>query len=98
MLGLFDFVGGSDLEEKGRVEKVDVIRYVLAENGLTGQEASCVMIGDTRFDMTGACKAGLDSVGVLYGFGTRPELEAAGAGCIVSSVAELGQLLLFGKI
>ena len=56
------------------------------------------MIGDTRFDMTGACKAGLDSVGVLYGFGTRPELEAAGAGCIVSSVAELGQLLLFGKI
>ncbi|HBG66102.1 MAG TPA: phosphoglycolate phosphatase [Treponema sp.] len=94
MLGLFDFVGGSDLEENRRAGKADVIRYVLAENGLAGRTEDCVMVGDTRFDILGAQETGLDSVGVLYGFGSEAELRAAGAGRIVASVEELGRLLL----
>ncbi|MBQ2576042.1 MAG: HAD hydrolase-like protein, partial [Lachnospiraceae bacterium] len=35
---------------------------------------NCVMIGDTKFDIIGANEAGIDSVGVTYGYGTREEL------------------------
>ncbi|MEG0216582.1 MAG: HAD family hydrolase, partial [Hungatella sp.] len=36
---------------------------------------------------------GIDSVGVLYGYGDRAELELAGADHIVATVAELEALL-----
>ena len=94
MLGLFDFVGGSDLAEKDRVNKVDIINYVLESEGLTGRKAECVMVGDTHFDMEGAAKAGLDTIGVLYGFGSRESLEASGAKVIVETPADIAQLLL----
>lgn len=39
---------------------------------------------------------GLDAVGVLYGYGTREELEQAGATAIVETPEELAELLLDG--
>ncbi|MCR5762499.1 MAG: HAD hydrolase-like protein [Treponema sp.] len=79
MLGLFDFVAGSDMEEARRVNKVDVIRYVLDEMGLNDKKDECVLIGDTHFDVVGAKAAGIDCIGILYGFGSRQELESYGA-------------------
>ena len=38
------------------------------------------MIGDRSHDVTGAKKAGLNSIGVLYGYGCKEELEKAGQG------------------
>lgn len=38
-----------------------------------------VLIGDTRFDAEGAKKAGIDCIGITYGFGTRAEMEALDA-------------------
>ena len=32
------------------------------------------MVGDTRFDLIGAEKMGLDAIGVTYGFGAKEEL------------------------
>lgn len=96
MLDLFDFVGGSDLAEKDRVNKVDIINYVLAGEGLADRKAECVMVGDTRFDMEGAAKAGLDTIGVLYGFGSRESLEQSGAKCIVPSPADVARVILAG--
>lgn len=37
------------------------------------------MIGDRLYDIEGAKEAGVDSIGVLYGYGSREELEGAGA-------------------
>ncbi|MCH5291109.1 MAG: HAD hydrolase-like protein [Treponema sp.] len=93
MLHLFDFVGGSDLEEQVRVHKVDIINYVLQSQGIA-EKTSCLMIGDTRFDIEGAQKAGLDSLGILWGFGTKESLEHAGATYIAASPPEAGRLLL----
>ena len=52
------------------------------------------MIGDTRFDAAGARDAGVPFLGVLYGYGTRAEMEREGASRFVSSVEELRAALL----
>lgn len=51
-------------------------------------------MGDRRFDIEGAAATGIESIGVLYGYGSREELEQAGATHIVADVGELGRLLL----
>lgn len=86
----FDFVGGALLN--GRTDKAEVITYVLENLG--AQKETTVMIGDREHDIIGAAKNGLDSIGVLYGYGDRKEHEAAGAGVIVESVKELGEFLM----
>ena len=53
-----------------------------------------VMIGDRENDITGAKRTGIDSIGVLYGYGDREELTSAGADRIVTSVEELSRVLL----
>ena len=53
------------------------------------QKENCVMIGDRMFDIDGAVEAGVDSIGVTYGFGDRAELAHAGATYIVDSPKEI---------
>ena len=87
----FAFVGGrNDLLHR---TKEEVIRYVMKSNGLT-DTSDIVMIGDRKHDILGAKAVGLDSVGVLYGYGNREEFKSAGATYIVKDFQELTQLLL----
>ncbi len=90
--GFFEFIGGADDDEK-RVNKDDVIRYVLASCGLEQKDA-IVMVGDRRHDINGAHRTGLQAVGVLYGYGDREELSLAGAEWITETPATLCELLL----
>lgn len=90
--GFFSFVGGSELDGR-RSKKNEVIDYVLKENRIT-QLDSAIMVGDREHDIIGAVKTGLQSIGVLYGYGDYEELAQAGATRIVSTVAELQQALL----
>lgn len=53
-----------------------------------------VMIGDTHFDIEGAREAQTDFIGVLYGFGTKEEMEREGATVFARNVEELKSLLL----
>lgn len=87
----FEMIGGADMEET-RVHKGDVIRYVMESCGLT-DPSEIVMVGDRENDMNGAKQNHMDSVGVLYGYGSREELENAGACYIAASVEELGKVL-----
>lgn len=87
----FDFVGGASLDGR-RNYKADVIRYVLDANGISNREKA-VVVGDRKFDILGAKEFGLETVGVLYGYGDREELTTAGADHLVGSVAELEALL-----
>ena len=52
-----------------------------------------VMVGDRLHDVHGAAAHGLDCIGVLWGIGSREELEAAGASAIAETPAELAELL-----
>lgn len=88
----FTYVGGS-VFDGSRVKKYDVIRYVLDTCRIC-DTSSAVMVGDREHDIIGASKACLDSVGILYGYGSREELERAGATAIAETVDELGRFLL----
>lgn len=54
--------------------------------------SGCVMVGDTTPDIKSARAAGARSIGVLCGFGTREELEKAGADLIIEHTSEVGSL------
>lgn len=88
----FTFVAGSGLDGSFYT-KGDVIRHALQSNNLTDL-SSVVMIGDRKHDIIGAKGNQLDSIGVLYGYGDRAELSAAGADYIVTDIAELRRQLL----
>ena len=53
-----------------------------------------VMVGDRCFDVDGGKDNGIDTIGVTYGYGTREELEQAGATYVVDTVEELADVLL----
>ena len=83
---------GSELDGS-RVKKGEVITEALRQAGVTDKSLA-VMIGDREHDILGAKENGIDSIGVLYGYGDRAEHEAAGAGMIVESIEELLQYLI----
>lgn len=87
----FAFVGGSGLDGS-RNTKAAVIRHVLREQNIT-EPSSVVMVGDRKYDIIGAREAGVDAIGVLYGYGSREELQEAGATRIVRDVEELDEIL-----
>ena len=83
----FDFVAGATMD-KTRNKKSDVIAYALSECKITDLK-SCLMVGDRNQDINGARANGIDSVGVLYGYGDRQEHEAAGATYIAETVEDI---------
>ena len=52
-----------------------------------------LMIGDRHHDVDGAKSLGIDSLGVLYGYGNRRELEEAGATYIAKSVSDIEDII-----
>lgn len=87
----FDFIAGASMDET-ICKKADVIAYALENYGITNL-ADAVMIGDREHDIIGAKQIGLDSIGVLYGYGSREELELAGATYIAETVADIMQYI-----
>ncbi|MDR1827600.1 MAG: HAD hydrolase-like protein [Methylobacteriaceae bacterium] len=89
--GYFAFVSGSELTGE-RSEKAEVIGHALTRVPGISVGAS-VMIGDRKHDILGAKAVGMASIGVLYGYGGRGELEEAGADALVEDIAGLAALL-----
>ena len=89
--GYFAFVGGASMDES-RDTKTDVIRHVLSQPTLQGKRV--LMVGDRSDDLQGAANCGLDAVGVLYGYGSREELEPFHPKLLVESCKELTDELL----
>ncbi len=86
----FERVFGPTLQGD-RSMKTDLLRWALDETGLAA--GVTVMVGDRNLDIVGARDNGMHAAGVLYGYGTREELEDAGAQCLVGSPDELGGIL-----
>ena len=90
--GYFTFVAGNTLSEK-RSTKLSVLEYLKKTFPIINNQ-NAVMVGDTKYDAEGARAAGLSSIGVLYGFGSRDELVEGGAAKTAATVNELRSLLL----
>lgn len=87
LLKYFDFVAGATMDGS-RGEKADVITYALEISGIE-DKSQAIMIGDRNYDILGAKENGLDSIGVLYGFGDYEELTEAGANYIAKKVEDI---------
>jgi phosphoglycolate phosphatase len=86
----FRRVHGSALDGS-RADKGDLIRHILSAEGLDPQRT--VMIGDRLHDAHGAARNDVRTIGVLWGYGDRAELERAGAVRIAASPAELPDMV-----
>ena len=83
----FDFVAGATLD-KTRTKKGDVIAYALNSLGIT-DKGKCLMVGDREQDINGAKQNGIDSLGVLYGYGDMQELTNAKSTYIAETVKDI---------
>lgn len=94
----FDVAVGSELEGGKRRHKDDVIEEVLRqimkmkeipESDIYTVKADAIMIGDRKDDVLGAKDAGIESIGLRYGFAETDELENAGADYILDNVSDI---------
>ncbi|MBD9536446.1 HAD hydrolase-like protein [Stenotrophomonas sp. STM01] len=88
--GCFEDVIGAT-PDGSRSDKPQLIAEALQRLSLA--PAQCWMIGDRRMDIEGARHHGMRNVGVLWGFGGREELLAAGAGRLAETPGELAAVL-----
>lgn len=83
----FEFISGSELDGS-REKKEEVIKYALDNLGVKDNK-KVLMVGDRCFDIEGAMKNNIDSVGVLWGFGNREEFLKYNSNYIVSNPKEI---------
>ncbi|MFA5903410.1 MAG: HAD hydrolase-like protein [Desulfobacula sp.] len=72
----FNNIYGAELDGT-RNDKTSLISYILKTESIPASET--VMTGDRKYDMIGAGENGVRGFGVLWGYGTKDELEASGA-------------------
>lgn len=83
----FEFIGGSNMDST-RSKKVDVIAHTLQNCKITDL-SKAIMVGDKEHDIIGAKAVGIDSIGVLYGYGTIKELKVAKANYIAKAPSDV---------
>ncbi len=71
--GYFSFITGASMD-KSRDSKIKILEYIISKLNIQNT-SDIVMIGDRKYDLCGAHSFGIDGIGVLYGFGSREELE-----------------------
>ncbi len=86
LLSHFAGVYGSELNGD-RADKGELIRHILASEQIAPQ--ATVMVGDREQDISGARQNGLWALGVLWGYGSRAELEESRPDVLVESPARL---------
>lgn len=69
----------------GKMTKAALLAFIMRRYGIPREE--CAIVGDTRSDFDAAHEAGIASVGVTWGYGTREELALADR--VVSSPGEI---------
>lgn len=88
----FDKVKGADLH--GPIQSKDAVLNALFEMIDIKDKSKCLMVGDTCFDIDGANKVGIDSIGVSFGFGNVDEMTQHGALAIANTMEELTKIIL----
>lgn len=85
--GIYGSVPSGELDHKP-----ELLAHILSKQGLPPSHS--LMVGDRRHDISGAHAVGMRGLGVLWGYGSRDELEAAGADRLVDSPDDLARTVL----
>ena len=72
--------------------KPELLAHILSEQDVSASRS--LMVGDRRHDIMGAHAVKMRSLGVLWGYGGREELETAGADQLVERPADLAHVVL----
>ncbi len=72
--------------------KASIIARCQKELNIAGNE--CIMVGDKKYDIEGAKTNLIDSVGVLWGYGTKFEHIEAGAKFIIDKIEDIESVAL----
>lgn len=83
----FDLIAGATLDES-RTAKDQVIAYALEKIGKPDGKG-VIMVGDREYDVKGAAKFDIPTIGVLYGYGSAEELTTAGAAALAKTPDEV---------
>lgn len=86
LMPLFAGTYGANADDSGG-EKPEVIARALRGEDI--DPARAIMVGDRRYDISGAHAHNIRALGVLWGYGGRDELETAGADGLVADPADL---------
>jgi phosphoglycolate phosphatase len=87
----FDAIYGS--VPGGKLDhKPELLARILSEQDICASYS--LMVGDRRHDIIGAHAVSMRGLGVLWGYGSRDELEAAGADQLVELTADLARVVL----
>lgn len=80
---------------KERSDKSELLAQALTSEGISGEACGrTVMVGDRHHDIEGARAHGMLATGVLWGYGTLPELGGARPDRLVIDVDDLAQVLI----
>ena len=90
----FKAIYGSELDG-ARSNKTELIAHLLTAEALSA--GSTCMVGDRSHDVIAARANGVFPVGVLWGYGSRHELVAAGASALCERPGELSRALQFSS-
>lgn len=92
-LGIGDCIDyiSAPADDKADPSKIRLINE--AALALKAEKSKVLMVGDRHFDINGANGAGVDSVGVTFGYGSEDELRTAGATFIARTVAEVRDII-----
>ncbi|KZM48612.1 HAD family hydrolase [Labrenzia sp. OB1] len=93
LMPYFGKVYGSELDGT-RSAKSELIAHILREEGIGASET--VMIGDRKHDLIGANANKVAGIGVLWGYGSREELEQENPALIAATPAEISRHLSAG--
>lgn len=85
LMNYFEFLSGGDVG----VQKGTQLKALLEDNHICG---NCLMIGDRKHDMIAANVNDLPSAGVLWGYGSREELDEHVPHHILKTIACLKKL------
>jgi phosphoglycolate phosphatase len=88
---LFSMVVGSEFDGS-RSGKEEIIKSVIGAN--SGPTSGYVVIGDRGEDIIGARRNSVDSIGVLYGYGTISEVTSSNPTFVARTVEEVRAILL----
>jgi phosphoglycolate phosphatase len=82
----FTAIYGSELDGRNS-DKAELIKVVLDNENIEPHRA--VMIGDRKHDIIGAHRNNMRCLAVFWGYGTKDELELAGADALIPTTEEL---------
>lgn len=88
---LIDFISAPSADDTPQ-SKASLINN--AAEALNITKDKILMVGDRYFDINGANGAGVESVGVTFGYGSEEELKKAGATYIAGCAEEIRNIIL----